>query len=133
SPSILSVEPAVGNPVGDIVECGFIERRAVAELAFVGRDLIARPPEIDLQRFVDELPAFAGWIAGVIGGDRIGPAVSIRKPADLNRKEVDARIDIDPSRHTPHAAVDSTVAYRNGLLGNINAIEQHVPRRFALA
>jgi hypothetical protein len=36
SPSILSVEPAVGNPIADVVEGGLVEWHAVAEFAFIG-------------------------------------------------------------------------------------------------
>ena len=63
SPSILSVDPAVGNPVGDAVKIGLVERHAVAEFAFVGLQIVAWPPEIELQHLVGESAAATRRIA----------------------------------------------------------------------
>src|SRR5207302_6596235 len=103
SPSILSVDPAVGNPIGHVVECGFVERNTIAEFAFVRLDLVSWTPEIELQGFVDELTAATGRIAWMVSCRVIGPNIGVGESADRDGKEIDPRINIGPRRDSPYA------------------------------
>src|SRR4051812_14586282 len=116
SPSILSVDPTVGNPVGHVVEIGFAQRHAIAEFSLVRPKLVAGPPEVELQRFVHELPPAARCVAGVVGRRIVRPLVRVREAADVHREEVDTRVHIDPSCYAPNAAIDPAVAHWNRLL-----------------
>src|SRR3954470_23158261 len=83
SPSILSVQPAVGNPVGNVVEVGLAQRYAIAKFPLVRRELVARSPEVDLQRLVHELTPPARSVANMVDRRVVRPLVGIRQPTDI--------------------------------------------------
>src|SRR5262245_49331887 len=84
SPSILPVHPAVGNPVGDVVEIGHAERYAKSEGPLVCGQVVAGSPEVELQRLTHELPPTTGRIAQVIRRWVVGPAIRIRESPDID-------------------------------------------------
>src|SRR5690606_2182788 len=96
SPSILAVDPTVGNPWLDPVESRLVERHPKPNFPLVERQLVPRTPEIELKCLPLEPPTLPRRIAHLIGPRRIRPPIGVRQTAYIYRKEIDSRIDAFP-------------------------------------
>ena len=67
----------------------------------------------------------------MIGGWVIGPAIGIGQAADVDREEINARIDVDPGGDAPDIVSDAAIADRNRLLGDFDGVEQWLADFFA--
>ena len=70
---------------------------------------IARPPEIQLQRFLGENSPLARRIARFVCSGRIREAIGVAQSFHVDRKVIHPRIDIFPSGRAPHALSSSAV------------------------
>ena len=82
-----------------------IEPAAEANLLLTRINGISGPPEIELQRFLGELPACAGLIARFECSRWIDELIRIRQSLHINNKIVDPRIDVRPGHDAPYAVV----------------------------
>src|SRR5262245_61832201 len=86
-----------------------VESAAEVNLFLMLIDGVAWPPEVQLQRFLGELPAGAWLIARFVSPSRVNELVSVRQSLHIDNKIIDFRIDIGPGRDAPHAVISLVV------------------------